>query len=155
MVRAEIRPATLADADALAPRMRQADRDEIWAASRQSPGDSLRNAVRASRQPLAGVIDGELACLLGVVPQSTLGGTGAAWMLGSEVIERHPLVFLRHSRPALAEIARGFNYLHNWVDARNTVAIRWLAWLGFTIHDPEPFGVFGMPFHHFEMRPHV
>lgn len=155
MVKAELVPATLDHAIAMAPRMREADRQEIWASSRQAPEESLRQAVMASRRPLAGLMDGEVACLLGVVPQSTLSGTGAAWMLGTDLIERHPLVFLRHSRPVLAEIGRGFSYLHNWVDARNVVAIRWLRWLGFTLHEPAPYGALGLPFHHFEMRLHV
>jgi len=46
----------------------------------------------------------------------------------------------------------GYSHLENWVDARNTKAINWLRWLGFTVHDPVPFGVAGLPFHRFDMR---
>ena len=42
--------------------------------------------------------------------------------------------------------------LRNYVDERNTMAIRWLEWLGFEILPVEPFGVEGLPFHPFEMR---
>jgi len=154
-VRAEIVPATLAHAEAMAPNMRQADRDEIWAASMSRPLDSLRNGVMASAHAWAGLADGEIACIFGVAPQSRLTGSGYAWMLATPLIERHQVTFLRHCRPAINDMSRGFTYLHNYVDARNTKAIRWLRWLGFTLHDPEPHGVMGLPFHHFEMRPHV
>lgn len=153
--KAEIVPATLAHAEAMAPHLRQADRDEIWAASMSLPADSLRNGVMASRDAWAGLIDGEVACLFGVAPQSLMTGSGYAWMLATPLIERHQLLFLRRCRPMVAEMLCGFNYLHNYVDARNAKAIRWLRWLGFTIHDPAPHGVLGLPFHHFEMRRYV
>ena len=41
--------------------------------------------------------------------------------------------------------------LRNVVDARNTVSIRWLEWLGFTLGTPQPMGVCGLPFIPFEM----
>ena len=41
---------------------------------------------------------------------------------------------------------REFPVLRNVVDARNTVSIRWLVWLGFTIGTPQPMGVRGLPF---------
>lgn len=151
----DIIPATLAHAEAMAPHMREADRNEIWAASRSQPLDSLRNGVMASSRAWAGLADGEIACLFGVAPQSRLTGSGYAWMLATPLIEQHQVTFLRHCRPAVADMAKGFTYLHNYVDARNTKAIRWLRWLGFTIHAPAPHGALGLPFHHFEMRPHV
>ncbi len=153
--KAEIVPATLEHAEAMAPHLRQADRDELWAASRSLPADSLRNGVRSSSFARAGLIDGEVACLFGVAPQSRLTGSGFAWMLATPLIEEHQILFLRRCRPVVREMGQGFRYLHNYVDARNVTAIRWLRWLGFTIHDPAPHGALGLPFHHFEMRPHV
>lgn len=154
-VRAEVMPATLAHAREAAENLRQADRDELWAASRSTPWNALRNGVTASTRAWAGLVDDEVACLFGVAPQSLASGTGMAWMLATPLIEEHQVLFLRRCRPVVAEMGRGYAYLHNHVDARNEKAIRWLRWLGFTIHDPAPYGALGLPFHHFEMRPHV
>lgn len=153
--KAEIVPATLAHAEAMAPHLRQADCDELWAASRSRPLESLRNAVKASHRARAWRVEGEVVCLFGVAPTSRLTGTGTVWLLGTPAVEAHQVAFLRASRPTLGEVIRGYRHLYNYVDARNTTAIRWLRWLGFTIHDPAPYGALGLPFHHFEMRPHV
>ena len=49
-------------------------------------------------------------------------------------------------------MAGGYTWLVNWVDDRNTCAIRWLKWMGFTIHEPEPYGVANLPFRRFDMK---
>ena len=41
--------------------------------------------------------------------------------------------------------------MFNYVDARHTDAIRWLKWLGFTLHPATPYGPFDLPFHKFTM----
>ena len=42
--------------------------------------------------------------------------------------------------------------LLNFVDNRNIKAQNWLRWLGFTLEEPEPHGVAGLPFRRFWMR---
>ena len=73
-------------------------------------------------------------------------------MLASPVLERHARRFLRLSREYLEEAKKGYDFLENYVDQRNEAAVKWLAWLGFTIHDPEPFGPDKYLFHRFTMR---
>lgn len=148
----EVVPAEWAHVDELAETMRQADVDEIWASSYSTPQSALSCAMRSSLQVWTGLIDGQVACMFGVVPQSMMGGTGFAWMLGSDLVERHQKLFLRRCRENVRMMAEQFDYLHNYVDDRNVKAIRWLKWLGFEMGDPEPFGVLGLPFRHFEMR---
>lgn len=155
MAKPSVIPATLEHAEAMAPNLRECDRQEIWAASRQLPRDSLRHAVMASSCAWTGMVDDDIACMFGVVPQSLMSGSGFVWMLGTPLVEKHAVMFLRRNRAKVAEMASQFPYLHNYVDARNETAIRWLRWLGFTIHDAEPYGALGLPFHHFEMRHHV
>lgn len=59
--------------------------------------------------------------------------------------------FLRGSKAVLLEMLQRHQVLVNYVDARNVSAIRWLAWLGFTIDSAVPYGVQGLPFHKFHM----
>ena len=150
--RAEVVPATWAHVDELAETMRQDDVNEIWASSYSTPQTALSCALRGSLQAWTGLIDGRVACMFGVVPESLMGGSGFPWMLGSDLIISHQKLFLRRCRKNVAMMAEQFNYLHNYVDDRNVKAVKWLEWLGFEIGEPEPFGVLGLPFRHFEMR---
>ena len=77
---------------------------------------------------------------------------GVPWLLATDELESCARPFLRRSRKAVKEMMNGYSVLRNYVDARNTVAIRWLGWIGFKILPAEPFGADGLPFHPFEMR---
>jgi hypothetical protein len=96
--------------------------------------------------------DGRVVCMFGVAPVNLLGDTGVPWLLGSDDIERHAVTFLRGSKRYIAEMSRDYRLLTNYVDARNTLSIRWLKWLRFDILAAEPYGPFGLPFHRFELR---
>ena len=99
-----------------------------------------------------GMADGEPICIFGVSSASPLSRSGIP------VDGRHrtpgPAGFrvLRRSRNVVHDMLSRYDELYNYVDARNTQAIRWLRWLGFTIMDTEPYGLCGLPFHRFEMR---
>lgn len=149
MAKAEIRPATIEDCADLAPRMRQSDVDEVMASDGLSPLSALEIAFKASSEAWAGLIDGVVVCMFGVCPVSLLSGDGSPWMLGSDDIEQHQKLFLRRCRPVVAGMAQSYKSLHNHVDCRNETSIRWLKWLGFTMGEPEPYGIFGLPFRRF------
>ena len=139
---------------ALAATMRKADVDEIWASNRLRPSEALMYSVMVSRNPMTGLVDGEVVCIFGVTHTgAVLGGPAyAPWMLGSDTLAKHALPFLRLSREYALSLKRDYDLLRNHVDARNAMAIRWLRWLGFDILDPVPFGPDQLPFHPFEMR---
>jgi hypothetical protein len=145
----EIRPATVEDALALV--LRQADREEVEALTGRDAREALVESVVRSAAAWAGLANGELVCLFGVVPVSLVGVTGIPWLLGSDAVTRYGRPFLRRNRAYLREMLREFPVLRNVVDARNTVSIRWLEWLGFTLGTPQPMGVCGLPFIPFEM----
>ena len=58
--------------------------------------------------------------------------------------------FLRQSRIELKKVHKEFPVLFNYIDARNTVHLRWLKFMGFTIIKKlEIFGYEGRPFYEF------
>ena len=132
--------------------MRQGDVDEVWAAARQSPASALCASVAASRLCWTFAAGDEPVSIFGYVPPPSLLGCGAPWMLATERLADFPVPVLRASRKYIPLILDECPALENWVDARNEVSIRWLKWCGFTLHEPEPFGVDGLPFHRFDMR---
>lgn len=147
-----VRPAALADAEALAPRLRPADLREIAARSGEAPVEVLRRGVGAGKCYAIESHSGDVVALFGVSP-SHEPKLGIVWLLGSEELVRHKTTFLRHSREWLARLAEGYALLGNLVDERNTVHVRWLQWLGFRFLRRIPLGRNGETFIEFVRIP--
>jgi len=132
--------------------LRAADREEVWAVAHLQPQAALRESIASSAAAWTGMADGEPVCVFGVVPASILGGIGIPWMLGSDGVVKHQRAFLRRNKRYVEAMLEMYPLLINFVDARNTIAIRWLRWLGFEIREAKPYGVEGLPFHQFDRR---
>ena len=138
---------------ALAPRIRQSDRNELLAANgRTDMGEAMRVGLAFSTSAFAGLADDLPICAFGVAPASILGRQGTPWMIGTPELPSHALPVLRLSRGVVANWRDQWPLLVNYVDARNTTSIRWLKWLGFCVMPAQPYGKLGMLFHRFEMR---
>ena len=149
----EIVPAAAGHIPAIATRTRAADRAELWAAACHTPEQTMANSLKLSEMAWTGLIDGVPVCMFGVVEASILGNVGRPWMVGTDMLDRYPFVFLRRCRGCVKEMLAKFSTLENYVDQRNVRAIQWLMWLGFKVSIPgEPMGPFGLPFARFEMR---
>jgi hypothetical protein len=145
-------PATQEHVIAMLPHVRQADRDEVLASSGLPMDQVLGKCVSLSDMSWAGLVDDEVACLFGVRGLSMLSIDGVPWLIGTGLIEAHAKPFLRRSRKVVQVMLDRYPHLANHVDVRNTKAKQWLAWLGFTLHEPVPHGPYQMPFHPFDMK---
>lgn len=143
----EIVPATPEHVAALAPRMREADRQEIAAASGEDPETALLAGVALSPVSWAYLHNGEVLAIYGAAMYPGRPGVGIPWLLGAEGLEKHKVYFVRQSKPYLKKVLEYFDVLENWVDCRNTASIQWLAWCGFALAEVEPFyGIQRLPF---------
>lgn len=153
MMRVEIREATADDIPALAAGMRQADRDEVEASHGWTdPAFALAESLAFSTRAWTGLIDEEPVCMFGVGPLSILGGRGSPWMLGTDALARRPRTFLRRCRPCVEAMLSVYPWLENYVDDRNVLSKKWLAWLGFTLAAGTVTMRSGAQFRHFEMK---
>jgi len=144
---------TSEDIELMAVSLRADDQQEIRALTSRPFEEVVRESVERSRRTRAGLYNGELVCMYGVIEDNMLSGTGAPWMLSTDNIEKCPTRFLKESkRQALPMIKEGYRHLRQIVDVRNKVAIHWLKWLGFEFGDPIHMGLRGEPFYLFEMR---
>lgn len=155
MIRARIVPATEAHARAIALNCRPADVAELWAAGRLDPLEAMLRGIKVTREPWVALLGDEPVCMFGASPFSIMGGMGSAWMIGTRLLDRPSVQrdLLRLSRPVVDYMQDEFpTLLYNFVDQRNTRAIRWLRWLGFHFMEPIPYGPDRLPFLPFYRR---
>jgi hypothetical protein len=137
------------DPTKLAPKIRPEDIAEIAASSGSTPLQALEMGLTFSDDPKTITLDDEPVAMFGVCRSAT-PGIGWCWMLCSDEIEKHQVQFLRRGRELIREVNADYDLIGNFVDARNTVHIRWLRWLGFTfIKLHQDWGVERRPFYEF------
>lgn len=136
---------------AIVEAIRTEDLAECEAAGAPSVADALHRGIRESTLCWTSLVDGEPATIGGVSAVTLLGDIGIPWMLATTRIDRVPRQVLVEGRRHVGYMLERYSQLSNWVDARNQRAVRWLARLGFRIHEPQPYGPYGMPFHRFTM----
>lgn len=147
-----VMPSEADDAVRLAPYLREADRQEVLAASGMEPLPALRIGYEASTDPQTILEAGYPIAMFGVVP--TGDGVGAPWLLGSGRVEVNWFTFLRRSRDVFARVRQPWRGLENHIDERNTLHIRWVQWLGFDLVERvEDYGVGHLPFWRFRCGP--
>lgn len=143
---AYVKPSVPGDVEYLGARMRQADADEVMAHSGRQPGEALQLGFEHSTACRTGFYKDEPMLMFGA--SYVDDNVGMVWMLGSDLITKAWVPVLRQSRGWLQELHDEFDLLFNYVDARNTVHIKWLKWLGFSFINLHPeFGVGRLPFY--------
>lgn len=105
--------------------MRAADRAECEALGR-TPKDALRNGLRCSLETYTAITEERPVAMLGVVPDSLLGGTGTAWMLGTDEIFAQGRALLTYGPLVIGMWLERFEELGNIVSVENDAAIRLL-----------------------------
>ena len=135
-------PTTVEDIDYISPRLRRADYNECLAATGQQPRGVLHVSLSLGDISLTlRAPDGDRVGLCGVVPCPALPEAGVVWMVATDDIYQHQTTFLRNSKRALQNLSKDYLVLFNCVDARNSVHIKWLQWMGFTfINKHENYG---------------
>jgi|VirMetMinimDraft_7_1064189.scaffolds.fasta_scaffold00089_46 hypothetical protein len=131
--------------------LRATDRREIAATSGSRPLDAITRCVEQSEHCWAGLIGGRVV-FVGGVSHASMTGRRSPWLLGADELERHPAAFLRYCVEKMPQVRAAYPWLENYVDARASTTIRWLKWLGFTVHAPVPYGILRRPFHRFDLR---
>lgn len=137
--------------DELIPRIRQQDKDELHAAAYATPEQCMRLGMAHAAEAWVGLADGVPFCMVGITDMGGLAGMACPWMVATTDLPFHARPFLRESRKMVRRWVAEYEYLMNYVDCRNTDAIRWLKWLGFEFEEARAYGPEGLPFYRFEM----
>lgn len=130
----EIVPATVDHARDLAPRLREHDKDEVWASGGHSPEAALVRSVEASTLAWCALLDGRPEIMWGcaAMPHDGRHGRhGIVWLLSSDEMYRVPGRFMEESFNFVSIMLDVFDSLSNYVHAANVRSQRWLLKLGF------------------------
>jgi ribosomal protein S18 acetylase RimI-like enzyme len=143
------RPSIMDDVYDLAPRMREADVEEVWATSGVKPLEALLiSFINAAECNTIIAPDGEVVGMFGVNPKTTLHAF--PWMLCSDRLPEIRKEFIPQSLDWVKDMNEKYPILYNYVDVNNRIAIRWLRYLGFNfIRRIEEFGYGKKPFYEF------
>lgn len=132
--------------------LRSCDRAELWAAYNIGPSKAIEYSLASSSLSWAIRLGEEAVGLFGVGANHANPDWGSPWLLATPKLEDISVTFLKQSRACVQRMLDQHSFLENWVDQRNLTSIKWLKWCGFTVFDPEPFGVEKKMFCRFEMR---
>lgn len=143
-----MRPATYADIDYVAHRLRPADHDEFVATTGRSPEPFMAKALSVDGSAWCGTLDDIPVAIYGL----DISDHGASpWMVGTPAIEGFQVArhLVRHGRKLFREWADTHGKLHNYAYAANTVHIKFIRLLGCEVGDPQPYGALRLPFMEF------
>jgi hypothetical protein len=149
---AEVLPVSVEDIAEILPAVRQADIDEISEALGVPMEQALFDAITGSLNAKKIVIDGHVVAVFGDAVFSILGSVGVPWLISTVHVELHARAFLKVCKPEVQGMLTRHRHLMNYVDARNTAAIRWLRWLGFNFAPAAPYGARRFKFHQFTLN---
>ena len=148
LIKPYLRIATEQDCLFLSENLREDDYKEIKAVTGSPPLLSLLHGLKKSQVPL--VICNEhnkVVAMLGVVPNGLIG---SIWMVGTPELKKISVSFLRNCQGVFKVLKNNFLILHNYVDARNELHIRWLKWMGFSfIKKHKSYGLEQISFYEF------
>jgi hypothetical protein len=136
----------------IAHNMRPADVIEIDASNGHSPIEALFEGWDISDYSVIIVDDDVPLVMFGLVRLNIVTGLGTPWMLSSEEVLKYVKILLPKSKIVVDQMLEVCPKLINYVQCENTISIRWLKWLGFTIEEPLPYGVKGKLFHRFNLE---
>ena len=132
--------ATSAVVDYIGHNLRDADRVEVMLSDRLGPLDAVRQSWRASLDAECHAViddDGVPVALCGVSEGGLIWLLCTDGLLASAANRRQ---FIREGKGWVNRCLQRYGPLRNWVYAKNVGSIRWLKSLGFTVHQPAPFG---------------
>ena len=116
------------DALTIVPYLR--DRDRLNLARQGNPVEVINEAMSTSISNYVGVAEGVSAVMWGLRAAQLLDNSAYVWMLGTSMIEDHPIHFLRYSRAALKLMRQRYRVLYGEIEVDYKASQRWLRWCG-------------------------
>lgn len=97
----------------------------------------FNQCVMASFPLFVGEVDGEIACVWGLISPTILSDTAYIWLYTTELIEDHKFMFIRRSMLEVEKLRKEYSVIAGHVAIGNDSAQKWLTILGAKMKDKE------------------
>ncbi len=97
-----------------------------------SPGAEkvMKDCLFRSIEVWQGIVDGEVACVWGLIPPTLLSNRAYLWLLTTDLVENHKFLFVRNSQRYIEFALKVWPEIFGDCVVGNHSAKRWLGWLG-------------------------
>jgi hypothetical protein len=129
---------------------RKEDIIEVDALDGSTIEDALNETPNLLENSQVWEVNGKVVCMFGVTPYEER--KGIIWLLATEEFNKYTKMFAVRCKDVFREVISGYDYLFNFVHSENKKSIKWIEWLGFTVHEAKPFGSRGATFHRFDLN---
>lgn len=99
---------------------------------KEIPGaeETLDQLLSRSSVRHIGTVNGEVAAMWGLVPQSILSNQAYLWLLTTDLAEQHKFLLVRYSQMFVKQALQHYEQIVGHCAAGNFPAKRWIRWLG-------------------------
>lgn len=101
------------------------------------PGVELHQCLLMSYSAWEARIDGELACIWGLIPPTLMSTQAYLWLHTTEVAEAHTFLLVRYSQLWIRHMLDTFPTIVGQVARDAKRSQRWLQWLGAKLGKPD------------------
>ncbi len=128
--------------------MAKEDRIELLAQGVTIPW-AVDYSIKNSKEAVAIYVNGELACITGLVIDDGLIADSYPWLLGTDHMQHFPKQVLKYSKLLINRWLEQQPLLVNYIDARYKRAITWLKHIGAELEYLPEHGLYKRPFYKF------
>jgi hypothetical protein len=130
--------------------VRTEDKREFEAIQQWPVERELRHAIEQSEHARVFACDGVAVAIFGCIRYDDR--IGVPWLISTHQVPSCRRAFLKHCLLEVAQMRKRYAALINYTDARYTLALRWMVWMGFDQQEAVPYGACGELFHPFTMK---
>ncbi len=94
------------------------------------PVTVIIEALMCSVNPVVGTINDQIAVMWGTSHAQLLDNRVYIWMLGTTLIDKHRMLFLRYSKDIVRMLREKYTTIYGEIDTDYYHSIKWLVWLG-------------------------
>lgn len=110
--------------------------NEIIGNSAEEAKQYFHQCVSFSTILRVGSIDGEVACIWGLIPPTLTHNQAYLWLYTTDALEGNEFSFVRSSQLELSKLLETYEVIVGHTEITNRRGMRWIRWLG---------GVYGPP----------
>jgi hypothetical protein len=99
--------------------------------------DPIHQCITASLIVYKGEIDGEMACIWGLVPPTIMSTHAYIWLQTTPISDQHTFILVRYSQIMVQEMLKEYDALVGHCRVTDERAIRWVRWLGAVFDKPQ------------------